>query len=83
MGGLIQPRNALKFTFSDFVVRRIGTCVEDFCDGIRMHFTADTRLRWVSGSRVPPLKNLFKIEASIQKQKSRRKSTRYDDPGRV
>jgi transcriptional regulator with XRE-family HTH domain len=30
---------------------------------------------WLSGSRVPLLKNLFKIEAFLKKQKSRRKST--------
>jgi transcriptional regulator with XRE-family HTH domain len=31
---------------------------------------------WLSGSRVPLLKNLFKIEAFLKRQKSRRKSTR-------
>ena len=75
-GGFDSAPKRLEIHLSDFVVRRIGTCVEDFCDGIRMHFTADLALRWLSGSRVPLLKNLFKIEAFIQKQKSRRKSTR-------
>jgi predicted transcriptional regulator len=31
---------------------------------------------WLSGSRVPLLKNLFKIEEYLKKQKSRRKPTR-------
>jgi hypothetical protein len=40
-GGVDLVPKPLESDFSGFVVRRIGTYVEDFCDGIRIHFTAD------------------------------------------
>jgi hypothetical protein len=42
--GFDSAPKPLEIYLSDFVVRRIDTYVEDFCDGIRIHFTAD--LAW-------------------------------------
>jgi hypothetical protein len=41
MGGFDLAPKPLEIYLSDFVVRRIGAYVEDFCDGIRIQFTAD------------------------------------------
>ena len=39
--GVDSVPKPLEIHLSDFVVRRIDTYVEDFCDGIRIHFTTD------------------------------------------
>jgi Helix-turn-helix len=50
-----------------WISSRILTAVEEL--GVSEQILSN----WLSGSRVPLLKNLFKIEEFLKKQKSRRK----------